>query len=496
MRGKQVLPSQSSCQKLQEEGNDVKMTTTQNNGRILIVDDEEKIRKVLGLILSDAGHTVELAKDGSEAIEKAKMIKPHVVIADLQMPRMDGVETILNIKESDPRVIGIIITAHGTISSAVQAMKQGIYDYITKPFDNDQLVVTIDRALEFSLLKEELENLRRGLGSGAGIDAIIGEAEIMQELRRQILKIAQTDATVLIEGESGTGKELTARAIHFESTRKRGPVVVLDCTAIPPNLMESEFFGHEKGTFTDAKERHTGKFEEANNGTIFLDEISELKPDAQIKLLRVLQEKEFTRLGSTKPTKVDVRIVAASNKNLEALVKAGMFREDLFYRLNVLRIRVPSLREHLEDIPLYVNHFLRKYQGTFGKSVQDVSPDALHVLQSRSWNGNIRELENTIQRTLLNMRGNILESADLDFLTHKDNLLPPFDPSDGLESFVKATVEESERLIILNTLKSVGWNRTEAARNLKISRKTLFNKIKQYKLDTPETGPDDIANNN
>ena len=357
-----------------------------------MVDDEEKIRNILAAILRDNGYTIETAKDGINAIGTSSSFAPDLLIVDLQMPRMDGLETIAAIRERLPRVVSIILTAHGSIQSAVQAIKQGAYDYITKPFDNEQILLIVKRALEIHRLTTEVDELKKELRRWNGLESIIGDSAAMQQVKREILQVAPTDATVLIDGESGTGKELAARSIHFESKRKELPFVVIDCAAIPPNLIESEFFGYEKGSFTGAAEQRTGKFEEANGGTVFLEEIGELPLDAQTRLLRVLQEKEFNRIGGTTPIKVDVRIIAATNKNLEAEVKDGKFRKDLFYRLNVLKITMPALRTHREDIHLYVGHFLKKHGPMFGKSVGEISTEALQLLGRHDWKGNIREL--------------------------------------------------------------------------------------------------------
>jgi len=463
------------------------------SGKILIVDDEEKIRSILSMVITDAGCEVETAKDGIEALKTIERFKPHVVVADLQMPQMDGIETIIRIKERYPNIIGIILTAHGTIQSAVQAIKQGVYDYITKPFDNEQLLLILKRALEVYRLNEEIEQLKTELQKRYGIDSIIGNSSEITQVKKFIQEVAATDSTVLIEGESGTGKELAAKAIHYESNRKHNPLVIVDCTAIATNLIESEFFGHERGSFTDAKEQRKGKFEEADKGTIFLDEISELPNESQSKLLRVLQEREFTRVGGNYPIKSDVRIIAATNKNLDKLVKDAKFREDLYYRINVLRLHLPSLREHIEDIPLYVKHFLPKYKDIFHKNINEVSDEALSLLRRYEWKGNIREFENVIQRAMLNTKTNRIDISDLDFLM-RENVNDKINGySDvGLECFVKGIAERTERDIIINTLKQVHWNQTKAAEILKISRKTMYNKIKQYNI-FQEVGNDSDA---
>ena len=454
------------------------------SARILVVDDEAKIRTIVAAILEGEGYNVLTAADGVEALEKGQSLRPDILIADLQMPRMDGIETIVRFKERFPRTVAIILTAHGSIESAVQAIKRGAYDYLTKPFDNEQLLMVVRRAGELVELSGELERLRDRLEPRKGLGAILGAGPLMEDIRSQIRKLAGADATVLLLGESGTGKELAARAIHLESRRARGPLVIVDCAAIPEQLFESSFFGHEKGAFTDAHEQKTGAFEEADGGTVFLDEIGELPLGAQAKLLRVLQEKEFSRVGSPKSIRVDVRVIAATNNDLEARVREGKFREDLFYRLNVLKLRMPPLREHPEDIPAYAAHFVENYREVFGRKATGFSDKALEALKGRGWKGNVRELENTIQRGLLNAAGDRILDTDLE---------PPpeggaagvqtWDRSAGLEMHIKSLTEQTEKEIIRNTLNQTGWNRTETAQCLKISRKTLFNKMQQYGLE-------------
>jgi len=454
--------------------------------KVLIADDEERIRSILAAVLGGEGYQVETACDGIEALERAMTFRPGILIVDLQMPRMDGIETIRHFKERFPQTVAIILTAHGSIQSAVQAIKEGAYDYLTKPFDNDQLLMVIRRAGELVSISSELERLRAKLEPREGLGAILGESDLMKDVRERIQKLAPTDATVLILGASGTGKELAARALHMESRRKGEPFVVLDCTTIPELLMESAFFGHEKGAFTDAHEQKIGAFEEADGGTVFLDEVGELPTGAQAKLLRVLQEKEFSRVGSSSAIRVDVRVVAATNKDLPSLVKEGQFREDLYYRLDVLTLRMPSLREHAADISLYARHFIEKYGSVFGKKIRTISPGALRLLEHHPWNGNVRELENAVQRSLLNVSGDVIEEADVKFLASSgDRPSAAWSPAIGLEPYIKTLAEQAEKRIILETLGRTGWNRTETAHQLRISRKTLFNKMQQYGLEEP-----------
>jgi DNA-binding NtrC family response regulator len=445
--------------------------------KVLIVDDEERIRSILKTILADEGYEVQTARDGIEGLQLAKAFGPEVVIIDLQMPRMDGIETIVRIRAAVPGTVPVILTAHGSIESAVEAIKKGAYDYLTKPFDNDQLLLVVRRAAERARLSREVRELRRQVDGVCSIEDLLGESSEMRSVRQQLARIAEVDATVLIEGESGTGKELAARAIHNASRRQTGPFIVIDCTAIPSSLIESTFFGHEKGAFTDAHERRPGKFEEANGGTAFLDEIGELPHDAQAKLLRVLQEHEFTRVGGTAPIRVDVRVVAATNKDLAGEVNEGRFREDLFYRLNVLKLEMPPLRTHPVDVPALARNFITRHRALLGSQVMDISAEALSVLASYRWPGNVREMENTIQRTMLLAHGTKIEASDLRQMEWAQRGEPD---SEGLEAQVKKLAAEAERGMILRALDATGWNRTAAAELLKVSRKTLFNKMQLY----------------
>ena len=447
--------------------------------KVLIIDDEERIRNILKAILAEEGYEVQTAKDGIEGLRLSQALIPEVVIVDLQMPKMDGIETIVRIRESVPDAVPIILTAHGSIESAVQAIKQGAYDYLTKPFDNEQLLLVVRRAGERARLSKEVRELRRQFGGVYAVEDILGGSSEMRNVKQQIARVAEADATVLIEGESGTGKELAARAIHNSSKRQSGPFIVIDCTAIPSSLIESTFFGHEKGAFTDAQERRPGKFEEASGGTAFLDEIGELPHEAQAKLLRVLQEREFTRVGGTAPIRVDVRVIAATNKDLAAEMKEGHFREDLFYRLNVLKVGMPPLRTHPEDIPSLAMYFIARHRPLLGSQVTDIAEDALKLLASHHWPGNVRELENTIQRAMFVAHGPSIEASDLQQL---DWVQQAGSDQAGLEGQVRKLTADVEREIILSALEKTGWNRTAAADLLKVSRKTLFNKMQLYRI--------------
>lgn len=465
------------------------MNGIQIGKRVLVVDDEERIRTILAAILKDEDYEVATASDGIEAVNTVGDFSPQVAIVDLQMPRMSGLETIERMMQLDKRIVIIILTAHGSIQSAVQATKHGVYDYLTKPFDNEQMLLVVRRALQHYQLAAEVTDLKKKLGKQYGLESIVGDSEPMQKVREEIKRIAATDAVVLIEGESGTGKELVARAIHYESLRNNGPLVIVDCGSVPISIIESEFFGHEKGAFTDARDQRIGRFEEADSGSIFLDEIGDLPIDAQTKLLRVLQEKEFTRIGGGNAVKVDVRVIAASNRNLEELMKDGKFREDLYYRLNVLRLLIPPLREHKEDIPIYAKYFLEKHKDTIHRGACEISDEALQVLISHDWGGNIRELENAVQRAMLSMNNNRIEAPDFAFLSKGDSPNSvQFNGEDGLERYIKSLVESSEKEIIIKVLQETDWNRNNAAKKLKVSRKTLFNKMQQYNIDEKSGG--------
>jgi DNA-binding NtrC family response regulator len=461
---------------------------------ILIVDDEEKIRRILGLMLRDQGHQVEEAGAGEEALAACGELHPDLVLLDLKLPGVDGLETLARVKESQPQASVIMMTAFGTINSAVEAMRRGAYDYVTKPFDNDALLLVVERALEMRRLSREVEALRDDLEARYGFAEIIGISPGIQEVFRTMAKVARVAATVLVTGESGTGKELVARAIHRKSGRSSGPFVAVNCSAIPQTLVEAEFFGHEKWAFTDAKAARAGRFEQADTGTLFLDEAGDLAIDAQAKLLRVLQEKKVVRIGSAQPRPVDVRVIAATNKDLEKEVAAGRFREDLFWRLNVVQIRLPPLHERRQDLVLLFDHFLDRINRELGLSVQGISPEARQLLVDYPWPGNVRELENTLCRAMILCDGEVLTAKDLPGRLRgesPDGAAPPVSDLEEM-TLVDAVAQATERLekrMILSRLASCRNNRTATARSLGVSRKTLFNKMRQY--DLGEDGPED-----
>lgn len=461
--------------------------------RVLIVDDEKKIRHILALLLSEHQHEVIEAASGEEALERAPSFKPDLALIDLRMPGIDGLETLRRLQEAQSGVDVIMMTAHATIRSAVEAMRSGAHDYLTKPFDNDELIMLVDRALEMRRLSAENEALRNDLETRYGFTEIIGISPEIQKVFHTMAKVARVDATVLVSGESGTGKELVARALHRKSKRAHRPFVAVNCSAIPHTLVESEFFGHERGAFTDARDSRPGKFELADSGTLFLDEIGDLTLDAQPKLLRALQDKQIMRLGTRSPRHVDVRVVAATNKDLEAEVAASRFREDLYWRLNVIHIRLPALRERRKDLPLLVDHFLDRINRELGLAVERIVPEARQLLLDYPWPGNVRELENTLCRAMILCDGDVLKAGDLPgrVLGESDDVSAR--PSSDLDqmSLVNAVTEATERLekrMILSRLSAHKGNRTATAESLEVSRKTLFNKMRQYQLGDLDIG--------
>jgi two-component system response regulator AtoC len=466
--------------------------------RILVVDDEAKIRAILRRMLSDLQHQVLEAGSGEEALELARERKPDLVLLDLNMPPgIDGLTTLRRLADKQPEIDVIMMTAFGTIRSAVEAMRAGAFDYLTKPFDNDELMMLVDRALDVRRLSTEVEALRDELESRYGFNEIIGISPGMQEVFRTMAKVARVNAAVLITGESGTGKELVARAIHRRSQRARGPFVAVNCGAIPETLAEAEFFGHEKGAFTDAHSLRIGKFEQADNGILFLDEVGELPADSQATLLRALQEKQITRIGARQPRPVDVRVIAATNKILEKEVAAGRFREDLFYRLEVVPLKLPPLRQRPQDLPLLFDHFLDRVNRELGVGVRSLSPEARQLLLDYAWPGNVRELENTFCRAMILCDGGTLTAADLPPRVRGEPAEgePPLPADLERMSLADAGAEVTRRIekrMIVAQLAAHGGNRTETARSLGVSRKTLFNKIRAYGLeDWDKDGDDD-----
>ena len=443
---------------------------------ILIVDDETVVRDSLGKWFEEEGYNVETATTARDALLKLPGQRWDVALVDIKMPGMDGLELQRKIREVDPEILIIIMTGYASVETAVQALKDGAYDYITKPFDPDDLAHLVRKALEHRRTKEENVRLRESLETTQTVE-LVGNSLAMQKVQEMIRTVASTDTTVLIRGESGTGKELVAQAVHNLSPRRYMPLMVIHCGALTETLLESELFGHEKGAFTGALYRKKGKFEVAEGGTVFLDEISDISLKTQTDLLRVLQEREITRVGGTQTIKVDFRAVAATNRDLEGLVKEGTFRPDLYYRLNVFSIELPPLRERREDIPLLADHFLQKYARAMNKRFTSISRAALDKLMDYGWPGNVRELENAIERALVVGREPEIQRADLP-LSLQGGSGPPAGPS----------LDDVERAHILKTLEACDWNQTKAAKVLDIDRVTLYNRIKKYGFKkAPET---------
>ena len=452
---------------------------------VLVVDDDSAHRTMLRTLISGWGYAVSEADDGAAAIESVKAASYDLVLMDVRMVKVSGLEALEKIKSYNPAIPVIIMTAYSSVETAVEALKQGAHDYLTKPLDFDKLRLILERAMEHTRLKEENRILRESLGRQFDSQNIIGKSPAMTKLLETVAQVAPSEATVLISGESGTGKELIAGAIHFNSLRKDGPFVKINCAAITETLLESELFGHEKGAFTGADRRKEGRFSQAHGGTLFLDEVSEMSLTMQVKLLRALQEREFNRVGGETTIQVDVRVIAATNKNLLEQINTGAFREDLYYRLNVVELAVPSLTERKEDIPLLAQHFLEMFATKNQKEIKGFTPRAMHHLIRYDWPGNVRELMNAVERGVVLARTPYLDEADFLFL--KDALLSgDEDQAEPANLAIEgdAPLGEIEKTAILKTLEAAGGNKSEAARRLGITRKTLHKKLKAYGVMT------------
>jgi two-component system response regulator AtoC len=448
--------------------------------RILIVDDEENFRHMLSVILVKEGYEVETASNGEEGLQKALTSPFDQILCDIRMPRMDGLEFLKEMQKAAVEVTIIVMSAYGTVDIAIEAMKLGAYDYISKPFKPDEIILTLRKAEEREQLRRENQLLRREVAKEYSFENIVSKNEKMQKLFDVIKKVAQYKSTVLITGESGTGKELVARALHYNSERSQHPFIPVNCGAIPENLLESELFGHAKGAFTDAIRAKKGLFEEADGGTLFLDEIGELPSPLQVKLLRVLQEGEIRRIGESKSIKVDVRIVVATVKDLTREVNEGRFREDLFYRLNVLPIHIPPLRERKEDIPLLIHHFINKYNQSMNKNVKGIDHEALEALMNHKWYGNVRELENTIERAIVLTDKDNIEQENLPIEIQEIKEEFQLEPLPDEEYSIKKASKTLEMNLIKKALRKTKGNHTHAARLLEISHRALLYKIKDY----------------
>jgi two-component system response regulator HydG len=450
------------------------------SGSILVVDDDQAHRTMLRTLLGGWGFSVEEADDGARAIERVQEKSYDLLLMDVRMAEMSGIEALKVIKDYNPAIPILIMTAYSSVESAVEALKAGAYDYLTKPLDFDVLKLTIERALDHTSLRAENLSLKEKLRSSYELANIIGKSQPMKELIEMVAMVAPSEATALITGESGTGKELIARSIHHNSGRKEGPLVTVNCAALTETLLESELFGHEKGAFTGADRRREGRFMQANKGTIFLDEIGEMSSVMQAKLLRVIQDREIQRVGSDFTLKVDVRILAATNRDLQADVSAGKFREDLYYRLNVVTLRVPPLRERVEDIPLLAQHFLETYARKNKKRIKGFTPLAMDMFLKYHWPGNVRELENAVERAVILGLGDYITEKELPLRIAK--AYPHAEEIDGPQTVSKEpqSLEEAEKAAVLAALNTAGGNKSETARLLGITRKTLHKKLKKY----------------
>jgi DNA-binding NtrC family response regulator len=449
---------------------------------ILVVDDEKLIRWSLKERLTREGHVVTEAEDGKSAAAALDAELPDLVLLDMKLPDTDGLTILRSVLDRAPQLPVIIITAYSTVDTAVEAMRVGAYDYIAKPFDMDELTITVKRALEASVLRREVKERVREEKQRFGIHNLVGKAKPMQEIGALVRKVSQSQAsTVLIRGESGTGKDVIARAIHFESSRADKPFMNITCTALQDTLLESELFGHEKGAFTDAKTQKKGLFELANGGTVFLDEIGDMSPTLQSKLLRALEERAFRRVGGSQDIKVDVRIIAATNRPLEKLIEEKKFREDLYYRLNIITVDVPPLRDRRDDIPLLVDHFLQKFSTEFRKPVRDVSSEALRKLESYEWPGNVRELKNVIERAVLLGAGPVVGADDLTMgrtaaaTPEKDKKMFSL-PAKGFK------FDDLEKDIVMQALERTGWNQTRAGELLGMTRDQIHYRMEKFGL--------------
>ncbi len=467
------------------------------SARILVADDEPSIRWLLERLLGQAGHRVTVVEDGAQALAATAAEPFDLAFLDIRMPGLDGLEALSRLRAAAPETAVIVMTAHGSVRSAVEAMQRGAYDYLAKPFDNDEVLLLVERALAAKALAREVVELRTGIQEVWEFGALVGKSPKMQEVYKTIGRIAGTDVTVLLAGESGTGKEVVARAIHHYSRRAGKPFVAVSCAAIPATLLEAELFGHERGAFTDAHQRRLGKFEVAHGGTVYLDEVGDLGPELQPKLLRVLQEREFERVGGVEPIRVDVRVVAATNRDLEALIREGRFREDLYYRLNVVTLTLPPLRERREDIPFLVDHFLAKYAATLGERA--LSAEALDRLFGSQWPGNVRELENVIQHAIVMATGGVILPEHLPITPGGPT--PPV-RAGTLEELVQQKLAECvrglgsresanlyelmlslvERPLLEAVLRETGGNQLRAAALLGINRNTLRKKLRALRI--------------
>jgi DNA-binding NtrC family response regulator len=457
--------------------------------RILVVDDDKAFRIATRTVLSDEGYQVSLATNGEEALKLIEGEEFDLVVTDMVMGTMTGVDLLKRAKPHHPELPMIMVTGFGSISTAVEAMYNGAADYLTKPCNNSELLLKIRKALDTQQKEQELKMLREEVRSTYSFGNIITRSDKMKELIRQVRQVADTDVTVLIQGESGTGKELIAHALHFSSTRAAGPFVPMNCSAIPENLLESELFGYEKGAFTGAMRQKPGKFEDAHTGTLFLDEIGDIAPSVQTKLLRVLQEKKFERVGGNTHITVDTRVVAATNRNLELMMRQGDFREDLFYRLNIFPITLPPLRERIEDVPILAEHFLQRHGNLSNERVKYLAPGVVSDLMNYAWRGNIRELENLIKRAIIKTSGDTITHMELP--TANEVLPTPATPdvaqavnlNTPFKDYLSTIMRDAEEKYLLRMLRFCKGNINQIAKLMDVDRKTVYRKMAEYSID-------------
>ncbi len=451
--------------------------------KILIIDDDPEIIWILTEALQEEGYAILSAHGGNEGLQINKNENPELVILDIKMPDMNGLEVLEKIKSHSKNTSVIILSAHGETKMVVKAMQSGAADFVIKPFDKDELIITINKVLEHRKLETEVESLKKKLKSTtAEYENFIGDSTLILNVKKMVEQVADTELTVLVRGESGTGKELVTRAIHSLSNRRDKPFVKVNCATLPENLLESELFGYERGAFTGAQRPKPGRFEFAHEGTIFLDEIGEMPPSLQAKLLQVLEEKEFTRLGGKNPVKVDVRIIAATNRDLDEGIKTGTFREDLFYRLNEVAIFLPPLREHKEDIPLIIEYFMEKYSNLYSKEYRHLSADTLSLFMSHEWPGNVRELENLIKKIIVLGSEEIVGSVIPHDVVSGKMVYKADDKFISLKEVSKLAIYKAEKAYIKKALNKTNWNRIQAAKLLEVSYRSLLSKIKAYDI--------------
>jgi len=466
--------------------------------RILVADDHDAVRDGMVLSLTRLGHEVQGVKGGAEAIAAYRKRPADVVVTDLRMVPVDGIEVVRRLREADPEATVVVVSAHGTIASAVDAMREGAIDFIEKPFSPEVLRARVAKAIEIArerrgarTARARAEALEEDLGREHDPHGLVGASEPMRRVHDQVRKVAQTDATVLVLGESGTGKELVARAVHDGSPRREKPFVSVSCAAIPEGLLESELFGHEKGSFTGAVRRKLGRFELAHEGTLFLDEVGDLPPSVQVKLLRVLQERRFERVGGEETVEVDVRLVSATNRDLAAMVKEGRFREDLYYRLDVVPVRLPPLRERPGDVEELARHFLARAAPRLGRAVKGFSPEALELLRRHRWPGNVRELENVIEQALVFAEGELVTPAELPQALRRAPVMPGL-PAPAADRTLTETLEDIERQLILDAFERAKGVKAETARLLGIKPSALYYKLEKYGIVKPGEKQDDL----